>query len=186
MKTTNKILRTTIILCMTALAFTACRPEDGKDGINGQDGTPGAQGPVGQDGNANVVSKTFTATQISWTDKTIYGTNYKVATLNMPEITQNIIDNGAVLVYGGFFWESPWSALPISFFETGKTSYYTYGIATGKVTLRVHNSTNAVPSTPGIPFRVVVIEGKAAGKARSNGVNLNDYEQTKAYFNLKE
>ena len=87
---------------------------------------------------------------------------YVVATIDVPEITQDIIDNGGVEVYGGFFWESPWSALPLSYYENGRTIYFTYGIAVGKLTLRMHYSTNAAPTAPGISFKVVVIGGNKA------------------------
>ncbi len=58
MKMTTKLFRTAVILFITALAFTACRTENGKDGIDGLPGQDGQQGPTG---NANVVLYTFNA-----------------------------------------------------------------------------------------------------------------------------
>ncbi len=60
MKTTNKFIGTIIILFVTALAFTACSPEDGNDGKDGLDGQNGAQGAQGPTGNANVTLYEFT------------------------------------------------------------------------------------------------------------------------------
>ncbi|RAV27467.1 hypothetical protein [Sinomicrobium soli] len=187
--------------------LTACSPEDGKDGIDGINGEQGIQGEPGQDGNANVVSRTFRFSQITWTRTTLFGTNYAVANLDIPEITRDIIDNGVVMVYGGFFWGQPWSALPISYNETGKTVNFSYGIATGGVTLRMHYADNDSPTFPGIPFRVVVIEGNAAtdgdenrisnnngGDAKESvyreleqaGVDINNYNAIAKYYNLQD
>jgi len=171
-------------------SFTACKKGDvgpqGPQGIQGEQGEKGAKGDKGSTGNANVITRTFAASKITWSSTVTFSTNYVVATLSVPEITADIVNNGAVMVYGGFFWESPWSALPLSFFELGKTNHYTYGIKTGTVTLRVHNSSNTAPSAPGIPFRVVVIAGKAATAAKNNQIDLNNYQTVKQFFKLEE
>ncbi|GAA4806834.1 hypothetical protein GCM10023231_40030 [Olivibacter ginsenosidimutans] len=174
-------------------SFNACKKGDigpegpqGIQGEQGEKGDKGDKGSKGDQGNANVITRTFTANKITWTSSVIFSTNYVVATLSVPEITADIVNNGAVMVYGGFFWESPWSALPLSFYETGKTNHFTYGIKAGSVTLRVHNSSNTAPSAPGIAFKVVVIAGKAATAAKNNQVDLNNYQTVKQFFKLDD
>lgn len=67
----------------------------GPAGPQGLAGTTGAQGPAGQNGNANVIAS-------SWiTNVWAVESNGYRAHRNIPasEITQNIIDNGTILVY---------------------------------------------------------------------------------------
>lgn len=91
MKNLNKTFKTTtyLILALLVTFSFSCSPEDG---LNGQDGATGAQGPAGQngkDGNANVQTYTFDTSSIS----------SNVFSINFPELTQNVINNDAVLTY---------------------------------------------------------------------------------------
>jgi hypothetical protein len=73
--------------CTAILLISSC----------GKDGAPGPQGPSG---NANVHSSTFVVTNSQWQTTGTSGTDYeKFIDLNDPYITQDILDNGAVLVY---------------------------------------------------------------------------------------
>jgi hypothetical protein len=66
----------------------------------GKDGAPGATGPQGPSGNANVHSSTFVVSSTQWQTIGTSGTDYeKYVDLSDPYITQDILDNGAVLVY---------------------------------------------------------------------------------------
>ena len=123
-------------------------------------GDTGPQGPPGPPNNANVISKTFQPSSITWTTTIMYGTNYRVADLAIADITAAVLDSGAVSVYGGFsFTGTPWSALPFSYLENNITNYFSFGLKVGAVTVRWSKSTNTDPGIPSIPFRVVVIKG---------------------------
>lgn len=150
-------------------------------------GTPvNLKGPKGDPGNANVSSKIISATNITWSPTTQFGTNYKTANLSIPEITADIVNNGAVIVYGGFFFNEPWSALPLSYYELGKTVHFSYAIKVGGVTLRTHYSDNAIPLSAGIPFKVVIIKGTAITMAKENSVKLTDYLSVSKFFQLRD
>ncbi|WP_051293170.1 collagen-like protein [Olivibacter sitiensis] len=150
-------------------------------------GTPiSLKGQKGDDGNANVSTKIFLPANITWRQTTLFGTNYVTASLNMSEITSDIVNNGAVMVYGGFFWGDPWSALPISYFENSRTVHFAFGVKQGSVTLRMHYSSNAAPTAPGIQFKVVVIKGNAVTSAKNQGVDLNNYNEVVSFFNLSD
>lgn len=178
-----------ILMAVTVLALGSCKKGDigpeGPQGIQGEKGDKGDKGAKGNTGNANVKSRTFLPANITWRQTTLFSTNYVTASLSVPEITADIIANGMVMVYGGFFWGDPWSALPISYFESGRTVNFSYGIKSGSVTLRMHYSSNAVPTAPGIQFRVVVVEGQAAQAAMQEKLQLNDYHQVAAFFKLE-
>ncbi|SEK17650.1 collagen-like domain-containing protein [Parapedobacter koreensis] len=150
-------------------------------------GTPvSLKGPKGDTGNANVTSIVFTPGNITWRQTTLFGTNYVTATLSTSEITTDVVNNGLVAVYGGFFWGDPWSALPISYFESGRTVHFSYGIRQGSVTLRMHYSTNAAPTAPGIQFRVVIVPRPAVAMAQNSGVDVTDQAQLSRFFRIQD
>lgn len=166
---------------------TGPRGATGATGSRGATGPAGPRGPKGADGNANVVSRTFNDSEVTWVDRTILGTKYKVAILNVPEITADVVANGAVMVYGHFlFVASSWNALPLSFYESGETKHYSTEIIIGKVIVRRHQSSNTTPPVPVVPFRVVVIEGNAATMARANNIDLKNYTAAQTFFNLND
>jgi len=165
---------------ITSMGFYGPKTSDGW-------GTPvSLKGPKGDPGNANVYSKIFLPANITWRQTTLFGTNYVTASLSAAEITSDIVNNGAVMVYGGFFWGDPWSALPISYFESGRTVHFSYGVKQGSVTLRMHYSNNAAPTAPGIQFKIVIIKGLAVTSAKENGINLDDYTSVKRFFQLQD
>jgi hypothetical protein len=122
-------------------------------------------------GNTDISSKTYTTT---WTyqDPSYY------CDLNVPEITQEIVDNGAVFVYmsngnGG------WAALPCAIPIDGNySSTYTPYHAIGWV--RVWKTdTDLVTLDPGsTTFKVVVVSGH--GLAQRPNVNWENYNEVKA------
>ncbi|WP_143053918.1 collagen-like protein [Parapedobacter koreensis] len=164
---------------------TGPRGTTGAQGATGPRGPQGPKGDKGDPGNANVKSRTFTASQITWRNTTLFGTNYVTASLDIPEITAAIVNNGIVMVYGGFFWGEPWSALPVSYFESGRTVNFSYGVKTGGVTLRMHYSTNTAPTAPGIQFKVVVVEGQAMEAARLQQIPFENYDKVATFFGLE-
>lgn len=87
-----KITKLIAVFNIAILTFEACSGDDGIDGIDG------SQGPAGQNGNANViVSEWKSATGPK--DTIIDNTQIKVATIAAPELTENIIENSAIMVY---------------------------------------------------------------------------------------
>lgn len=203
-----KSIRSYVILfIVAALFFTSCNKtgpvgpqgEQGPAGLKGEPGQAGAQGPAGVKGDkgetgaqgpagsANVKSKTFQPATITWASTSMYGTNYLTASLAIPQITQDIVNNGVVLVYGGFFFGSDsWTALPISYLEANVTNHYSFGIKLGSVTLRCHQSNNITPGTPSIPFRILIISGAALARKSSPLPDYNNYKAVCQYYGIQE
>ncbi|NML22536.1 hypothetical protein HHL16_16765 [Pseudoflavitalea sp. G-6-1-2] len=135
----------------------------------------GDTGPAGPPNNANVVSKTFPASGIIWTAETQFGIKYQIAQLAMPEIDANIINNGAVLVYGALRTGQPWTALPLSYVISPSSGYLLYGIQAGAVVLRLSRSDNIDPGAADIAFRVVVIKSAPGERLGMNTINKQQF-----------
>ncbi len=87
-------------LMISALLLTFCSTEDGTDGAVGPAGEQGISGIDGADGNANVMSS-------DWYTPASYTLSSGLGSINLlehnqaaSEITQEILDNGIILVYG--------------------------------------------------------------------------------------
>ena len=78
------------------------------------DGPQGPQGSPGRDGNANVISINYEVFESDWFEVGTPGENdfYMALDLSVPEIDQDIMDNGLVLAYYRIDDKSPWIALP--------------------------------------------------------------------------
>ena len=103
-----------LTLLTALLLFAACEGPVGPEGPQGPQGIRGAQGEKGdkgdqgndgkdgqdgEDGNANIVSRNIT---LYYTDFYVFvngTTRVEQARYNMPEITQEVVDAGAVLTY---------------------------------------------------------------------------------------
>lgn len=81
------------------------------------EGPPGPPGPPGRDGNAEVYSINYIVEDENWYDVGVQGEDdyFLAADLDVPEITQDIVDDGLVLVYYRVDNQSPWIALPYTF-----------------------------------------------------------------------
>lgn len=135
----------------TAVAFTSCSPEDGADGMDGAPGEQGiagqdgADGQDGEDGNANVISILLTNQTISNGDNIF----------DIPELTQDIVDNGFVYGYitvnGNDFWED----MPLSI--GGDIIIEIDRIELEQITLR------STFDQSNLNIRFVLVEGNIAG-----------------------
>ena len=108
------------VIGVCALFLVACSPEDGEtgpagpigpEGQIGPKGDPGADGEDGTDGVANISTSTFFVASTDWTDGGV-----ETDTLDVPEITQEVVDNGTVQVFQTEDASNPqWGDLPYSF-----------------------------------------------------------------------
>jgi len=162
---TAKIFGTFALAC--GLLFTGCKKGD-----------TGPAGANGTNGNANVVSSSLTTS--AWT----YVSPSWEMTFTYPAITQNILDNGAVLVYvqqGSNYYQLPYTFYPASTYSRT----YTFVHYLGGMKVFVTDSDLTMPSNPGsLTFKVVVI---AASQRMANpNVNYDNYNEVKKAFDLKD
>ncbi|MCF6349251.1 MAG: hypothetical protein L3J20_13310 [Flavobacteriaceae bacterium] len=132
----NVILRTKYMLLALIIVLTfSCSPEDGEIG---------SQGLAGQDGNANVTS-------IILRDISLPATSTK--TFNVPELTQEILDKGLVVVHINLNTTAShelWSPLPVVLFnEIVKVNQF----RVGEIDIR----NNSIPLVGHLKF--ILIEG---------------------------
>lgn len=151
----------------TALTFTSCSTdgEDGMDGAQGEQGIAGqdgADGQDGEDGNANVVS-------VLLENQTV---TTGINTFSVPELTQEIYDNGLIYGYvtvsGNEFWET----IPIVSF--GNIILDIDRIRVGEIDIETTFDQG------GLNFRFILIEG-----SDPNGlVDFTDYDSVADYYDL--
>jgi hypothetical protein len=159
---------------------TGPQGEQGIQGVQGAQGLQGIQGVPGADGNANVHSYSYEVYSDVWGQVNPY---YGVDLL-VPEITQSILDEGAVLVYmangyGGYIY------LP---FVEWKSSYSTVTypiISLGVVTIWVYDSDLTQTYNPGYSVFKVVVIGGSANSAMPSNIDLKNYNSVANYLNIK-
>lgn len=144
--------------------------------------------PVGDYGNANIISSN-TLTLNNWSVVNDDGVNFEFETTVLwGEITQEIVDNGIVMVYIKFS-SSDWIALPFSFSDDNYSSLsINYSFSVGQVDISVlgfddvndHNASEFNGTTA----RVVVMSQE--GRMSHPNVDLTDYEEVKRVYNLKD
>ena len=137
----------------------------------------GPAGEDGKDGNANVVSSSITSgswsfVSPSWSQSFTYSA-----------ITQDILDNGAVLVYvasGVNYYQLPYTFYPTSSYSRT----YNYVHYLGGLKVYVTDSDLNTPEPGTLKFKVVVIE--ASGLMKNPIVDLNNYQAVKKAFKLTD
>jgi hypothetical protein len=157
------LLKTCIVV--TALLFNSCIGEQGP------------VGPAGEDGNANVKSSSLTTSGWNYLSPDWY------INFSYNAITQDILDNGAVLVYvqsGSNYFQLPYTFYPSSTYSRT----YTFKHYLGGLSVYVTDSDLTQPANPGLlTFKVVVIASSAL--AKHPNVDLNNYNEVKKTFELQ-
>ncbi len=190
MKTNMKKLSYLLLSLFIILASCAGDGDPGpvgEDGTNGIDGADGADGTNGTDGNANV--QTFLFTEPEW------DTNEMA--LNIPAITEGVLNNSVILGYAKI---GNWYSTD-GYYSSGYLRSYA---RVERYTIKAYNDDNTDdPSPPSIStVKIIIIEStnttEVAGNGRAAvspqqailnelataGVDINDYEQVAAYYNL--
>lgn len=181
-----------LLLAGALVSFAACKGDDGAPGPagvagpkgdTGATGVAGPTGPAGQDGNANVkvVNKTIAASDWATANAVV-----KFVDLVVPEITQDIVDNGFVMAYQEFPFSggNVWVALPAYFADQGQGFHF--WIREGL--FRLHSTKNSgTPATPATTIRIVI--ATADGMTRRPDLadlDWSDYEAVKIALDLEE
>lgn len=114
------------------------------------------------------------------------GINFNfVGVLSWAELTQSVIDNGVVLVYGKLDGVK-WYALPYSDAGNDYSYAFNYSIEVGKVNIYCNGYDNSGSPNPsdlnGTDYKIVIID-KHQIQANPN-VNLTNYEDVSNAFKL--
>lgn len=187
-----KRLQTTLMLLfiVTAVAFTSCDTEDGMDGAQGEQGIAGQDGQDGQDGNANVIFSDWIPTEFSSNPDSL--STFDVVD---PQITEDLVNTAAILAYGGIAGSNAIIVIPYTFFNE---SYY-FAFLEGSNSIRfvgasVDGSPEVFDQIDAVRY-VIIPPVEGSGRTTSNpesivqhlrdqGVDINNYEEVAAYYNL--
>jgi hypothetical protein len=191
-------MKKTNFLLLAAIAFmTIVLASCGKDGAVGPQGpagpagpagTTGVAGPTGATGTANVIYSAWT-TPSTYTKTTQFGTVEFSANITASKITQDILDNGTVLVFGkldGYtttIWPTNQVAqLPIVInYQSGSTAEidtWSALVTLGNVQIALENNTNIYGSISNLhQFRYIIIPGGVQTLGSINPKNYNEVKQ---------
>ena len=166
----------------------------GATGTAGTAGTAGATGPTGATGTANVIYSDW-YTPSTYTKDTIFSTYHFYADKAATKITQAILDNGTVLVFGKLdgYVTSVWptnqvAELPIEItYMNGATQNidsWSALITLGNVRIDLASSSNAYGSISNAhQFRYVIIPGGVHTLAH---INIKNYTEVKQALHLPD
>lgn len=185
----------TVGIMMIALAFSSCSKDgemgpqgpQGSQGSQGLQGEQGVEGPQGDLGTANVIySDWITVQESDWSPNTGTVTR-KTATLTAPEITQEHIDAGAVLVYVQKVFDASPNRIVLLPMDDNTFEFVLEGIDVGEIIIKARRidlgtfSNNFVP----LPFRYVIIPGGLPAKDKSHpNFKKMTYYEVMDYFGI--
>lgn len=172
----NIMLKNTYLLQLTAIilivtAFIGCNPEDGAEGPQGAkgeqgiQGPPGPQGEQGESGTANVMyTEWINFDNSNWNQVTEFGRVTQLYEIEEERITEEIINNGIVLMYIRLGGAPAPRLLPLTGYVTSSSleQHIWYRLETGSITLAFHNLNNTTnPGTFGSSnsYRYIIIPG---------------------------
>ncbi|WP_109438212.1 hypothetical protein [Aquimarina sp. AU119] len=199
MKAKKKLVRLLMVLMVSISIFSCSDGEDGVDGINGVDGTDGVDGQDGLDGLQGEQGDTGTANVIysEWMNPgfppNVVGNDEVESTIAAPQITEEIINSGTILVFGRYSgFGSRIYQLPALIGQ--KFHQFRLNPAGGEFDLRINtldgsdiglnNSLTSVRYVI-IPGGVTIDPASSASKSAKDYSSMS-YEEIKAQFNIPE
>jgi len=161
----STILKTKYLALALLVAFSfSCSPEDGEQGPAGEQGIAGTNG---QDGNANVTSVLFENQTINTGGNNLFA---------IPELDQDIFDNGVVYAYATVTGNGYWEVLPLS--DAGDIILEIDRIEVGQATLR------ATFTQSNLRLRFVLVAGTPSAKTDVD-ISKMSYAEAMTYFGLE-
>ncbi len=156
------------------ILLTGCQTAPGPAGATG---LPGATGPQGPTGNANVQQYIFGSRTV--TTQTAY---------TVPGITQTQLDSSIVLAYhqsaNGYWFAVPGPSG--GSYDTKMFMEISQGLRS-EITLFSYTTGSYNTPTTWAAFRVIIIPSSSnVTLLKTGGLNLNDYNAVRKYYNLPE
>ena len=148
-------------------------------------GPEGPKGSSGKDGTSFANSAIYDISADKWAGNI----NGYSTTLTMPEITNDIYNNGAVLVYRlrEDFTPKSFNLLPYTYVDNNTTTYMDFDAYIGKIeitTRDIVNGQNASQApTQLMSFKVVVVIGLPYAKLQQK-VNIQDFNAVTKFLGI--
>jgi hypothetical protein len=177
---------------LTLALFISCEGEKGEpgdpgdQGEQGEQGIQGIQGEQGEPGTANVFYSEWFTIAGNWRDSTIYWAPMKVKHVNVPQITEDILNEGVVLC----FFKKDQTVFPLPFSSYWNSRSYTVSdiLMPGKIIFTVfcHDNSGFITIENETPFRYVIIPGGTPAEKSAIDFSRLSYEQICAVLNIPE
>lgn len=166
-----------------ALLMAAC---EGPVGPPGPPGFDGLDGRDGRDGNFNVFSINYEILETDWLDIGTPGEPgfFRVVDLSVPEINDDIVDNGMVLAYYRAQDGDPWIALPLTFIFHDPEIVEVFDFVYQRELVTLQSSASDRGGTPyaGI-VRIIVAEGIPILKRE---IDISNYQEVVETLGIEE
>ena len=177
-----KNFKTILTLFSIAIFAVSCSSDDGVDGTNGTNGVDG------KPGTANVIYSAW-LTAPTAVAETVDGTAGMSTTINAPELSEDILSKGTVLVYVSF--GSGTYAVPYTSTAGGFANTITAISTLKKIKLFRfrHDGGGTVNLPTTLSWRYILIPGgvaAATSKAVKTDYSKMSYEEVCAHFNIQQ
>lgn len=174
-----------IIISSISLFFIiGCEGPEGPTGPQGLQGEQGPQGQQGPEGTANVIySDWITLSDLEApSDTTVLGRTYSKWEIPASELTQEIINQGTILVY--FSLEGVVLPLPTTFGGSNPI-FITYApFQPGTLSILAQNLDNTTSGlNASIQFRYILIPGGTAAKQKQP--DFSNYHETMEFYGIE-
>ncbi len=184
LQTSIGILRVFSAFLLIAV-LTNCTGPEGPTGPPGYNGRDGQNGQDGADGTAFAYSVIYDVDPLDWSGN---ADGYN-AELGVPEITNDIYYNGAVLVYKLIEAEpKSFNMLPYTYIDNALTTYMDYDVYIGSINLifkEIYDGMNDTLAPENfMSFKVVIVEGIPLIKLKTL-VDVKDYNAVTKMFNVE-
>lgn len=160
-----------IILSFTVL-FVSCE---------GDQGPVGPEGPAGENADFEIINISFTGAQAGISGSSAF---YSV---NVSEITQEVVDNGAVIIYFNIsMGETPsaeWILMPFSRTQDSDLIFFEASFSLAQINLAFLTTASAwpFPDSYYYHFKIIILNEPLA-----EGINAEDFEEVKTHYERKE
>jgi hypothetical protein len=186
-----KSLKTIITILSIALVTISCSSDDGTDGtdgINGADGQQGATGPAGETGTANVIYSPWINAPAG-TPETIDATSGLSTSIDVPELSSDILSKGTILVYmlyAGDTYTLPYTSTAGGYANTVTAISRVKKIKIFRFKHAADGTTVGLPSS--LAWRYILIPGgvaAATSKAVKTDYSKMSYQEVCKHFNIQ-
>jgi hypothetical protein len=184
-------------LVLITFIFTQCQKGDvgpaGPAGPTGSNGAPGAAGPKGDTGTANVIYSAWL--DVTYAADTIHtgaiiDTVGFYATITALKLTNAILNSGEVKVYLNLGTSTTPNVIPLPYYDVYTNISIQPDFSFQKINLYadLNASTYTNAGQKLLQYRYILIPGSVpSGRiAQTQTVNWNNYNEVKAYLNLKD
>ncbi|GAA4109082.1 hypothetical protein GCM10022393_05470 [Aquimarina addita] len=189
---TNLVRKILVVMMVSAMLFSCSDGEDGAIGPAGQDGTDGINGIDGEDGVDGTDGETGTANVIysDWIDSEFdedITDGFDSFSISAPELTQELIDSGTLLVYGRIDNGTVYQ-IPLVLYGNINESYFVRIIEPGSFNIGVEGVVSDNIGTPFFndTFRYILIPGETTATANKSAQDYTSmsYNEIAKLFNI--